>query len=119
VVSCLYIQPALGILHHRVYKNVEKKRSIWAILHVWWGRIIVTLAIINGGLGLELSGNTTSGEIAYGVIAGFIWVVWMGLAASSHVASRRTRGEAEEKIGKRELDDANGVKHNVATNGTA
>ncbi len=43
----------------------------------------------------------------------------MGLAASSHVASRRTRGEAEEKIGKRELDDANGVKHNVATNGTA
>lgn len=35
------------------------------------------LAIVNGGLGLQLAANTTGGEIAYGVIAGIVGVVYI------------------------------------------
>lgn len=34
------------------------------------------LAIINGGLGLKLAANTHGGEIAYGVVAGVVAVVY-------------------------------------------
>ena len=101
VISCLYLQPILAILHHEMYKKTSK-RTIWGISHVWWGRIIITLGIINGGLGLQLSGNTTKGEIAYGVIAGVIWLVWVAVGLMSHLKSRGPLGETGEKIGKNE-----------------
>ena len=87
-----------------MYRTTHK-RTIWAISHVWWGRIIVTLGIINGGLGLQLSGNTTNGEIAYGVIAGVIWLVWFAVALMSHLSTRGTQGETGEKISKNEVPD--------------
>ena len=34
-----------------------------------------------------LSGNTVKGEIAYGVIAGFMWVLWMAVAIWSQFRS--------------------------------
>ena len=63
---------------------------------------MITLGIINGGLGLQLSGNTTKGEIAYGVIAGVIWLGWVAVAAMSHFNTGGTsrRGETGEKISK-------------------
>ena len=99
VIGCLYLQPILAILHHELYSKTSK-RTIWSFAHVWWGRIIVTLGIINGGLGLQLSGNTTKGEIAYGVIAAVIWLVWLAVAVMSHLNTRGTRGETGEKISK-------------------
>jgi len=45
------------------------------------GRALVTLGMVNGGLGLLYSKNATKGEqIAYGVIAGVIWVSWIVIA---------------------------------------
>jgi hypothetical protein len=43
----------------------------------------VTLAMINGGLGMQLAQVSRKGEIAYGVFAGLIWVVWMAVATAS------------------------------------
>lgn len=44
------------------------------------GRILITLGIINGGLGLLFSGDDTRGEsIAYGVIAAVIWLTYIGI----------------------------------------
>jgi len=96
VVSALVFQPIGGVLHHQMYKK-HGKRTIWAITHVWWGRIIVTLGIINGGLGLMLSGNTVKGEIAYGVIAGIVWVTWVAVAVWSYLRPRGNTGEKGEK----------------------
>ena len=62
----------------------------------------MTLGIINGGLGLQLSGNTTKGEIAYGVIAGVIWLVWVAIALMSNLSTRGSLGETGEKISKNE-----------------
>ena len=99
VVASLYLQPVLALLHHNIYKK-EGRRTIWGLLHVWWGRIIITLGIINGGLGLMLSDNTTKGEIAYGEIAGGIWLTWIGVSAASSFKSGGAHDETGEKLGK-------------------
>ena len=96
VVGSLIFQPIGGLIHHYMYKKYHRS-TIWAITHVWWGRIIVTVGIINGGLGLMLSGNTIKGEIAYGVIAGVVWLVWMAVAVWGHLRRRGTSGETGEK----------------------
>lgn len=96
VVGALVFQPIGGLIHHYMYKKYQR-RTIWATTHVWWGRIILTLGIINGGLGLMLSGNTVKGEIAYGVIAGVMWLIWMAVAIWGSRRSSGTSGETGEK----------------------
>lgn len=96
--------PVLGLLHHLRWKkniNDAKKMYTWAWIHVWLGRTLVTVGIINGGLGLQLSENTVNGEIAYGVIAGFIWCVYVAVTVVAIVRSRgdiSVRGESGEKV---------------------
>lgn len=96
VVATLVFQPIGGLIHHYMYKKYHR-RTIWAVTHVWWGRLIVTVGIINGGLGLMLSGNTIKGEIAYGVIAGVVWLIWMAVAVWGQLRSKGTPGETGEK----------------------
>ena len=90
------MQPVLGTIHHRIYKT-KKQRTAWATAHVWLGRIIITLAIINGGLGLRLSENTRKGEIAYGVIGGVVWLIWMAIAVWAEARKVRTKGSMDER----------------------
>ena len=56
----------------------------------------MTFAIIQGGLGLRFAGNTHGGEIAYGVVAGLIWVAWMGVAVW-HDMNKNKGPELKEK----------------------
>ena len=80
--AVLRIQPLLGFLHHASYKK-RGKRSAWSHLHNWTGRIIITLGVINGGLGLKLAklapyGRPESGDIVgYSVVAGIIWLLYV------------------------------------------
>lgn len=53
--------------------------------------------MINGGLGLMLSDNTVKGEIAYGVVAGVMWLTWMAVAVWGHLRSQDRVGETGEK----------------------
>jgi hypothetical protein len=50
----IFFQPILGYMHHRLFKKY-KRRTFWSHAHIWLGRIIITLGIINGGLGLDLA----------------------------------------------------------------
>jgi hypothetical protein len=46
--------------------------------------------MINGGLGLKLANNARRGTIiAYGVVAGLIWLVWMLFACLGETKRRR------------------------------
>ncbi|KAL2048644.1 hypothetical protein N7G274_000556 [Stereocaulon virgatum] len=96
VVTGLAFQPIAGYVHHLIYKK-DKRRSFWAPLHVWWGRIFITAGIINGGLGTQLSDNTVKGKIAYGVIAGVIWLTWVGVVAWASIKDGKDKGEAGAK----------------------
>ena len=80
---------------------------------------MVTLGIINGGLGLQLSANTTKGEIAYGVIAGVVWLVWVAVALMSHLKTGGTLGETGEKISKNETTNGSNPDRDGMINKTA
>ncbi|KAI9755621.1 MAG: hypothetical protein M4579_004194 [Chaenotheca gracillima] len=100
VIALLLFQPALGLIHHRLYVKTQRK-TVWALSHVWLGRGLLILGMINGGLGLRLAANTTKGEIAYGVVAGVVGVSYIGivLAASLRGRGRQVgQGETGEKL---------------------
>ncbi|KAH6698973.1 hypothetical protein BKA61DRAFT_530202 [Leptodontidium sp. MPI-SDFR-AT-0119] len=93
VVGSLLIQPVTGLTHHLLYKRVGRPNGA-TYPHIWWGRAVITLGIINGGLGLRLSANTKTGEIAYGVVAGIMWFTWMAVIALAFMRSRnKLQGE--------------------------
>ena len=74
VPSLILFQPAMGLLQHR-YFGKSGKKGIFGYLHQWFGRCMIILGIINGGLGFRLTGVGTSiaptgAVIAYSVVAG-------------------------------------------------
>ena len=98
VIALLLLQPVLGYVHHLIYLR-ERKRTVWILGHVWYGRALILLAVINGGLGLQLSGNTVKGEIAYGVIAGVMFGLYLAVLAVSYLRKDKTPvGETGEKM---------------------
>jgi hypothetical protein len=91
VLVAIFFQPILGFMHHLMFKKYQH-RTVWSYAHIWLGRIAVTLGMINGGLGLKLANSmhmsSTKGIIAYGVIAGFMWLAWV---AATIVGNRRRK----------------------------
>ena len=91
IFAVLFLQPVLGLIHHFQFKKYGR-RTFWSYGHLWLGRLLITLGIINGGLGLLLAtqtgyGRPTTGQIAaYGVVAGVMWLLWV---AASIVGERR------------------------------
>lgn len=100
VLALLLFQPPLGYMHHVIYMR-EGHRSIYSAAHIWLGRLVITLGIINGGLGLRLAGETKGKEIAYGLVAGLVWLVWVGVAVSCEVKGGKAAkgGGAEKGVG--------------------
>ncbi|KAK1972730.1 integral membrane protein [Colletotrichum sublineola] len=90
VVAMLAIQPFLGVAHHKYYKKYQT-RGVISHTHIWYGRALMLLGIINGGLGLELASSSRSYVIAYSVIAAIIGVAWIGSAVWGEIRrSKRT-----------------------------
>ncbi|KAM0424715.1 hypothetical protein ACHAPT_010025 [Fusarium lateritium] len=77
VVALMGLQPILGFAHHRYFRS-HGKRGIISHVHIWFGRILMILGIINGGLGLQLASSSNGYIIAYSVIAGIAALVYTG-----------------------------------------
>jgi hypothetical protein len=99
----LFFQPIIGFVHHLKFKK-HSRRTFWSYGHLWLGRILITLGIINGGLGMLLASDApgflalrpTRGQIvAYGVIAGIMWLAWV--AAAIFGERRRAKAPAISK----------------------
>jgi hypothetical protein len=97
--TLLFFQPILGYIHHVQYKK-HSRRTIWSYGHIWLGRIVITLGMINGGLGMLLASDApaflsfrpTRGQIvAYGVIAGIMWLLWVAAIVVGERRRRRRR----------------------------
>jgi hypothetical protein len=62
-----------GYFHHRQVVRTGVKN--WkGHMHVWFGRFLIAISLINGGFGLKLANITSSGKIAYAVLAAIIAV---------------------------------------------
>jgi hypothetical protein len=105
----LFFQPILGYIHHVQYKKYSR-RTVWSYGHVWLGRIVITLGMINGGLGMLLASDApaflsfrpTKGQtIAYGVIAGIMWLAW----AAAAIVGERRRAKASKAAKEAEVED--------------
>jgi hypothetical protein len=76
--ATVWFVAAGGFLQHLAFRK-HQRRTIIGHVHMWAGRSIITLAFINGGLGLQLAGEHGGKVVAYGIIAALIWLAWMGI----------------------------------------
>ena len=114
ILGAALFQPFLGLIHHDIFSTqfmrwkadrAKQKpgRTIFALIHLWIGRILITLGIINGGLGIKLAAGSpfqnakTTGNayVAYGILAGLMWILFA--CVSALFAYRRTARIRREK----------------------
>ncbi|KAJ6446070.1 DOMON domain-containingprotein [Purpureocillium lavendulum] len=80
VVSLMGLQPILGFLHHMYYMK-HRSRGVISYLHIWYGRALIILGVINGGLGLQLAGNPQPFVNAYIAVAAIVAAAYLALSA--------------------------------------
>lgn len=80
VTGMMAVQPVLGLVHHVRFKRTGR-RGVWSYLHLFNGRIGITLGITNAGLGLWMAREGKGVKIAYIVVAVVMWTMWMTAAA--------------------------------------
>lgn len=89
LLGLLTFQPFFGVAHHRVYRKI-RRRTWSSYFHIWEGRIIILLGMINGGLGIRLAGGLSTGYItAYGVVAGVMGLAYLAAIVFGEVKRRR------------------------------
>lgn len=65
-------------------KMMPEKWTLFGLFHRWIGRVTITLAMINGGLGFMPAKEykpvwSFAGQVAYSVLAPIVWITWMSL----------------------------------------
>ncbi|KAF4455498.1 hypothetical protein F53441_2288 [Fusarium austroafricanum] len=93
VCALMTLQPIFGYMHHR-YFVAHRQRGPISHLHIWFGRALIIIGIVNGGLGLKLANSSTAYVIAYSVIAGIASVLY--LAAAFIGERRRSASRAKQ-----------------------
>ncbi|ETI21833.1 hypothetical protein G647_05902 [Cladophialophora carrionii CBS 160.54] len=85
----ILFQPALGLLQHLHFRRTGKK-SIFAYLHRWTGRVAICLGWINSGLGFQLvpislvsTGSLVRNFVLMGVL-GAVWFLLVGWDGYRH-----------------------------------
>ena len=101
----ILFQPALGIAQHIIYKRTGK-RTIWAHLHRWNGRVFIVLGWINSGLGFQLTmwmglPVTTSCYVREYVLLGLLGGAWITLVG---VDGLRSYFLKKEKLGSKSVE---------------
>ncbi len=82
VLSFLVIQPLLK-LHW--FSSAIPRVAIFMHIHLWLGRIALTLGIIDGALGFRVSDSLKGSHwgvgwrIAYGVIGALVWIIYVSV----------------------------------------
>ncbi|MCJ1333820.1 hypothetical protein MMC10_010526 [Thelotrema lepadinum] len=92
------LQPLGGVLAHSLYKK-KKRPTFVGTGHAYLGFIVITLGMINGGLGLNFSRKyvTDSECIAYGVIVTVLWICFVTYLKITRGKAPKKEEMAEEK----------------------
>jgi hypothetical protein len=91
----MLLQPFFGIIQHRRYLATERQGT-WTLIHRWYGRVLIIMGIINGGLGLQLAANTPAGKIVYSVLGGIAGTTLcvMALAFEANRLTKKAKTES-------------------------
>ncbi|UKZ96621.1 uncharacterized protein TrAFT101_011399 [Trichoderma asperellum] len=82
IVVLLALQPIFGWLHHGYYVKNQSRGAI-SYVHIWYGRTLLIIGTINGGLGLQLANQSKGFIIAYSVVAGVIILIYLASIATT------------------------------------
>ncbi|UKZ78482.1 hypothetical protein TrVFT333_006222 [Trichoderma virens FT-333] len=98
VLTIIIFQPALGILQHRYFKKTGRK-SIFAYMHRWIGRVAIVLGMINSGLGFQLAKKNviihTHSYVRSYVILGILVTIWVSLVIYDELKLRKSAAVAD------------------------
>jgi sulfite exporter TauE/SafE len=99
-------QPVLGVVQHRQFLRTGV-RSIYSGMHVWYGRLLICLGIINGGLGLQLASNSTGRQKAiYIVMTILMLITYVAAQLWYHWKIKQTiRTQIATEMGEKEEGD--------------
>ncbi|KAI1485115.1 hypothetical protein F5X96DRAFT_369013 [Biscogniauxia mediterranea] len=122
VVALFGVQPALGYLHHVQYvRSGGSRRGAASHAHVWYGRALMVLGVVNGGLGLQLAGTGRGLVVAYAVVAAVVFAAYLAGAAFGEVRkARAARGSSSSSVvdgSSRQEKRRNGENGNGNANG--
>lgn len=95
--ALLLPQPIVGWLHHAKFMRV-RRRQIWSYIHLFNGRVGITIGIINGGLGLNLAAATASRKRTYIIVAAVMWALWMLVALWAEVKKARASRKIKDGV---------------------
>jgi protein-S-isoprenylcysteine O-methyltransferase Ste14 len=113
VVAIFCIQPFIGMHHHRQFIRTTKRT--WAsLVHLWLGRSLLVMGIVNAGLGLQLADNTTMAKDGICIaIACAVAIIYAGALAGWWTRRKRMIVASSESGGR--LSTEEGLGDEVAT----
>ncbi|KAF1954855.1 CBD9-like protein [Byssothecium circinans] len=88
--AVFFFQPLSGIVHHTMFKKYIS-RTLWSHIHLWIGRLGITLGMINAGFGFQLHDKSMDNwEVkAYTACAVVVFVAYVASVLFGEV--RRTK----------------------------
>lgn len=106
------IQPVLGLLHHRQYLRTQKP-TILGLIHRWYGRIIILVAMMNAWFGLGLADEPGEYWTAVGVSQGVLILLYILVVVVTwrrrRQLARKGSGEGFEQLRRREVNEGEGI----------
>ncbi|KAI1198743.1 hypothetical protein F5X97DRAFT_342442 [Nemania serpens] len=94
ILVALLSQPLWGVLHHRRFRRL-KCRTWVSHVHIWVGRLGITLGIVNGGLGLALADEAGPAADAFTGVAVVMWTLWVLAVVVGEYRGARERRERQ------------------------
>lgn len=103
VVVCILmtLQPVLGWLHHKHFVQHGQRGPVGHI-HIWHGRLIMLLGIVNGGIGLQFAAAPPRIIVAYSIVAAFVSIMYFA-GMSFGIVKRRRQGKGVQSSPTTEL----------------
>lgn len=90
----MILQPVLGWLHHRNYLKYQR-RTLVSYGHLWYGRALMIVGIVNGGIGLRLAEASVGLIIAYSVIGVVACLIYAAGAIHKEVKLHKRKQQIE------------------------
>lgn len=83
----MLVQVALGWMHHRNYVKYQRRNWV-SYCHIWYGRALIIVGIINGGIGFRVSRAPMAQIVAYSVVAAVVFALYGAVATYRLVKPR-------------------------------
>lgn len=87
----MILQPVFGYLHHMHFVK-NQKRGVISYVHIAYGRALMLMGVVNGGLGLQLADESMSLVVAYAIVAAVVFVIYAVAKGFTSFKKRRHSG---------------------------